>query len=188
MARRHRPGAPPLAVLALGAAPFPPAPPRLRARPPAARRRIVVASAPSPFWVPGGGGAGAVPAGTRARTREPGAGRAGAGQARSPRGVLLLWDTDRPDRCPVGPPALADGAPGVEEGGLGMWERGELVGVEETIRTRLDAGAAALPPRQPAAEELPGPARAAPHLAPRGPVVTREPWLTTWAGSRWYAR
>lgn len=74
-----RPEAPPLAVLALGAAPFLPF-----ARPPDCCRL-----APSPFRVPGGGDAGAFPAGTRARTREAGAGR--RGPARSPRGALLLW-------------------------------------------------------------------------------------------------
>lgn len=77
-----RPEAPPLAVLALGAAPFLPF-----ARPPDCCRL-----APSPFRVPGGRDAGAVPAGTRARTREAGAGR--RGPARSPRGALLLWGTD----------------------------------------------------------------------------------------------
>lgn len=142
MARRHRPGAPPLAVLALGAAPFPPAPPRLRARPPAAG--LLSPRPPPPSGYLEAVARERFPRGRGRRRGNPG--RGGAGQARSPRGVLLLWDTDRPDRCPVGPPALADGAPGVEEGGLGMWERGELVGVGETIRTRLDAGAAALPP------------------------------------------
>lgn len=119
-----RPEAPPLAVLALGAAPFLPF-----ARPPDYCRL-----APSPFRVPGGGDAGAFPAGARARTREAGAGR--RGPARSPRGSLLLWGPTH-----AGPPRS-------------RWSRGN----DPPARDAADAAR----PQQPAGAELPGPARAAP--------------------------
>lgn len=133
-----RPEAPPLAVLALGAAPFLPF-----ARPPDCCRL-----APSPFRVPGGGDAGAFPAGTRARTREAGAGR--RGPARSPRGALLLWGTD-----PRRPPAQQM-EPGKRSARAGCCGR-------RPAPSNL---------REPSCRDLPGRLPST-----RRRRVTREPWL-----------
>lgn len=110
--------------------------------------------APSPFRVPGGGDAGAIPAGTRARTREAGAGR--GGPARSPPGAFLLCDP----RTRAGP----RGADGAGETRRGRWM---LI----------------LPPCPPATcgqrscLDLPG------RLPSTRCRVTREPWLPPGLGA-----